>query len=135
MATITNLLEKLIFGNPSQGTDKLTYIGSFLHNIVADATYAPTETKGSQAVTYTPNENFHPYSAMMRATIVAFLTLWGINALNNRLPYQVQGMVKDVGRAATLIPLFHLYGTAINSIRDQTSGKPSVVVNKAEDEC
>ena len=135
MAAITNAIEKFLIGDYSKGKDNLNVVGGFLHDILADATYAPTKIGSGESVTYQVNENFHPYSAMMRATLVAFFVLWGINSLNNRLPYQIQGVVKTVGTASALVPLFHLYGIAINSIRELSKGKPSIVENKDDSRC
>lgn len=136
MAAITNAIEKGFLGNYSKGRDDLNPFGKFLHDIVADATYAPTKTENNGTVTYKINESFHPYSAMMRATTLAFFVLWGGDLFNSRfLPYCMQGAVKTVGAAAVLTPLFHLYGVAINSLRELSGGKPSVVVNKSEVDC
>lgn len=132
MAAITNAIEKLFIGECSPRKEDLTFVGSFLHNIISDATLSAVIKDGKIERV---NENFHPYSAMMRATLISFFVLWGINSLNNRLPYQVQGMVKTVGTASALIPLFHLYGIAIKSIRELAGGKPSIVVNKDESGC
>lgn len=71
-------------------------------------------------------EGFHPYGAMVLATGIAVVVLGLTQFVSNMIvPYSVRSHVILASRIAVGACLFHLIGTAINSIRSQTQGESS----------
>lgn len=139
MISAFNFIEYIAFGSVPAGINNpkgqdYTALGSYFHNLIASATYAPKNTGSKDDPHFECNENFHPYSAMMQATTIAFFVLWGSERGCQALPYAIRRTALTASTAATLIPLFHLFGVAINSIRDAGQGKPSIVVRDSKEE-
>jgi hypothetical protein len=101
-------------------------IKSPVQDIISAATLKVDET-GKPLLDGDGNqEGFHPYGAMVTATVIAVVVLGSTQFVSNIIvPYSVRSHVILASRIAVGASLFHLYGTAINSIRQQAQGEPS----------